>query len=208
MIKLVPGTVQTDSYDGQKIWIYTQANDEDISLFSAKTNGKVELNSLQLIQNIQTPGIDMCAKMNANYFVNQPGTAQHGMALGVRCGYDEWEVPRQSAWYYYALLKDGTTHALMDTAFWYTRDDCVFACSPAEILLMNGNPVNFISPSAEGSKAYPNTQSMLIRAGSRFAFAVCTGKVVPEQCRQWALTIEGIQDLCLMDSGGSSCHFL
>ena len=200
MTHIFPGAEMIDIYDGQTIYVVGQSSDEDVSLISAKTNNVVTPLSVQLLQNISSPGIQISAKMNANYFVMSTG-----QALGVRCGLDEWSVPRQNAWYYYALRVGGETEVGMDTSFWWTKDECVFACSPAMILLKDGKIVNYVSPSADGSKLTPTSQSMLIRTSEVFAVAVCNGKLSPEQCRQWALTIDGIQDLCLMDSGGSSC---
>lgn len=198
MIRIESGSEFTDIYDGQVIKVAGQRDGERLSLFSAKTNGTVTGKSVQTLKQIATQA-KVRAAMNANYFIMATG-----QGLGVRCGVDEWSVPRQNAWYYYAQLIGGKTEVGMDSSFWWTDKECVFACSPAMILLRDGKTVNLISPSAQGSKDRPTRQSMLIRTADRFAFAVCEGSLMPEQCRQWALTIEGIQDLCLMDSGGSS----
>ena len=198
MIHIGSGAELTETYDGQTIDVVGQRDGERLSLFSAKTNGTVTGTSVQTLKQIASAA-QVRSAMNANYFVMKTG-----QGLGVRCGVDEWSVPRQNAWYYYAQMVGGKTEVGMDSSFWWTDKECIFACSPAMILLRNGQTVNLISPSAQGTKDTPTRQSMLIRTSERFAFAVCDGSLSPEQCRQWALTIEGIQDLCLMDSGGSS----
>ena len=199
-MKIEAGQILYDQYAGQGIIIYGQPANDQITLLSSKTNGKVTGTSVQLLQNITDVGITIDGKMNANYFV-----ISNGQALGVRCGIDEWSVPRQNAWLYYALMKNGKTEVGMDNNFWYTPKDVVFACSPAMVLMKDGSDVYYISPNAGNSKANANTQSMLIRTKERFAFAVCKGKLTPVQCRAWVKSIEGIQDLIFMDSGGSTC---
>lgn len=189
-----------DQYAGQDIIVYGQPKNDKISLISAKTDGVVHGNDVQLIANIDDSEHIYDAKMNANYWVMSTG-----QALGVRCGINEWNVPRQGAFLYYAYLKNGNTEVGMDSDCWYTRADCHFACSPAMVLLKDGKTVNFVSPSVSKSKSVATTQSMLIRTKDRFAFAICKGKMTPEQCRAWGKSIADIQDLILMDSGGSTC---
>lgn len=202
MLHIGSGVELTDTYDGVTIKISGQKDRESISLFSAKTNGSVTGKSVQTLRQIASAARVRSA-MNANYFVMATG-----QGLGVRCGVDEWSVPRQGAWYYYAQMVGGKTEIGMDTGFWWTNAECLWACSPAMIMIRNGQTVNYTSPSAQGSKDRPTRQSMLIRTSERFAFACTEGNLSPEQCRQWAWTIDGIQDLCLMDSGGSTGLYL
>lgn len=202
MLHIGSGVELTDTYDGVTIKISGQKDRESISLFSAKTNGSVTGKSVQTLRQIASAARVRSA-MNANYFVMATG-----QGLGVRCGVDEWSVPRQGAWYYYAQMVGGKTEIGMDTGFWWTNAECLWACSPAMIMIRNGQTVNYTSPSAQGSKDRPTRQSMLIRTNERFVFACTEGNLSPEQCRQWAWTIDGIQDLCLMDSGGSTGLYL
>ena len=188
------------TYLGQKILVYGQATDDKVTLISAKTNGKVNGNDVQLIGEIDDSEHIYDAKLNANYFI-----MSNGVALGVRCGVNEWSVPRQNAFYYYALMKDGQSQVGMDRDFWYTNEQVQFACSPAIITLYHGSQVFYESPASSGTKTYANTQSMLIRTNKLFAFAIVVGKLTVAQCTEWAKGIEGIQDLCFMDSGGSAC---
>ena len=189
-----------DQYAGQDITIYGQPTNDKLTLISAKTNGVVHGNDVQLINDIDDSDHIYDAKLNCNYFV-----VQTGEALGVRCGLDEWSVPRQGKFLYYALLKNGFTEVGMDTDFWYTSKDVQFACSPYAVLIKDGLDCDFVSPAVELSKTQATTQSMLLRTADRFAFAIVKGKMTPEQCRAWAKSINQIEDLVLLDSGGSTC---
>ncbi len=200
MIHIDSGAKFETSFNGQPIIVYGQHKEDKVTLISAKTGGAVTGTDLQLIADIDDNEHIYYGKLNANYFIMSTGTA-----IGVRCGVNEWSVPRQGAFYYYALRQDGTTEVGMDNNFWYQKGGVQFACSPAIILMHNGQDVWLISPETANSKLGANTQSMLIRTKDRFAFAVCTGKMTPQDCLSWAKTIDGVQDVCLMDSGGSSC---
>lgn len=189
-----------DQYAGQEITVYGQPENDSITLISAKTNGKVHGNNVQLINDIDDGDHVYDAKLNCNYFV-----AQTGEALGVRCGLDEWNVPRQNKFLYYALLKNGFTEVGMDNDFWYTNKDVQFACSPYAVLIKDGFDCDFVSPAVALTKTQATTQSMLIKTNERFVFAIVKGKLTPDQCKAWAKSISGIQDLVLLDSGGSTC---
>ena len=193
--------VVTDFFHDQKIYVYRQPADSKVTLLSAKTGGMVTDTSVQLLKDITHGGIEIDAKMNANYFV-----MSSGQALGVRCGLDEWSVPRQGAWYYYALKNDGSTEIGMDYDFWYAKGEIQFACSPAMILMYGGMVTNYKSAGAGSSKDKANTQSMLIKSNDAFYLAVCVGKLNPDECREWAVgRIPNVRDMILMDSGGSTC---
>ena len=187
-------------YKGQQIIVVKQGSGESISLFSAKKDGSVTGYSTQLIQDITDEKYDITAKINCNYF-----SLSNGMALGVRCGADEWSVPRQGAWYYYALLKNGKTEIGMDYDFWYTPNEVVFACSPALILLKDGLHVNYKSPSAGNSKDHIARQSLLIKTKKCFAFVASVGNLSIADLKAWCLQIEDIQDIIVLDGGGSVC---
>lgn len=199
-MKLQSGKYQESYISKALVRIYTQPSNTKVTLISSKTNGVVQSNSVQIINQIDDSEHIYYGKMNANYFVMSTG-----QALGIRCGVNEWSVPRQGAFCFYALKYDGNSYVGMDNDFWYTKDDIQFACSPALILMHNGKEIGLESPACRGSKATPNTQSLIIRANNTVSFAIVCGKVTPQQCLVWAKSIEGIQDLCFMDSGGSSC---
>lgn len=206
-MKIGSGMTIRSRYENADILIYGMHDEDEISLVSAKNGaGEVTGNDLQLIGDIDDDEHIYYSKMNANFFINNPQRTDHGTALGVRCGLNEWSVPRQGAFYYYALKKDGTTEVGMDTEFNYAHgSEIQFACSPALILMKDGEDCEYISPETTWKRTQSNTQSLLIRTDERFAFAIVMGKLTPDQCVAWAKRIEGIKDICFMDSGGSSC---
>lgn len=204
-MKIEPGKLITTYLNGNKIMIKGQAEGLKVGLISAKNSaGEVTGKDVQLIANIDDGDHIYYDKLNANYFVMKTGEA-----LGVRAGLNEWSVPRQNAFIYYLINNNvNTSEAGMDTEFWYSEKDRpgVQACSPALITYLHGKKVNMESPATKGSKTVANTQSMLIKTNERWAFAISFGKLTPAQLTDWAVSnIEGLEDLCFMDSGGSSC---
>lgn len=200
-LRIGSGSVLYDQFAGQDIQIRGFADGHKITLISAKTNGKVNGNDVQLIENIDDADHVYYSKLNANRWIMSTG-----QALGVRCGVNEWNVPRQGAFYYYALKKDGTTEIGLDRDFWYTPLEVEFACSPDVILMYHGQDKMLYSPEVVGTKERANVQSLLIRTKERFATALVKGRLTPAQCLAWAKSIDGIQDVVMMDSGGSSCQ--
>lgn len=200
-LRIGSGSVLYDQFAGQDIQIRGFADGHKITLISAKTNGKVNGNDVQLIANIDDADHVYYSKLNANRWIMSTG-----QALGVRCGANEWNVPRQGAFYYYCLKKDGTTEIGLDRDFWYTPLDVEFACSPDVILMYHGIDKMLFSPEVVGTKERANVQSLLIRTKERFATALVKGRLTPAQCLAWAKSIDGVQDVVMMDSGGSSCQ--
>ena len=200
-LRIESGTVIHDMYAGQDIQIRGFKDGRKITLISAKTNNRVNGNDVQLIADIDDPEHVYYSKLNANRWIMATG-----QALGVRIGVNEWAVPRQGAFYFYTLLKDGTTHIGMDRDFWYASDLVQFACSPDVILMFGGVDKMLFSPAVVGTKEGANVQSLLIRTKDRFATALVRGRLTPAQCLAWAKSIEGVQDVIMMDSGGSSCQ--
>lgn len=201
MLYIGPGAVIYDQFAGQDIVVYGQPDGDKLTLISAKTDGKVTGYDRQLIGDIDDADHVYDAKLNANFFV-----MEDGCALGIRCGANEWSIPQQGAFLYYALHNDGRTQVGMDTQFdYYERSDIQFACSPGLVLIKDGADCEMISPETTWKRDQSNTQSLLIRTNERFAFAIVKGNLNPDQVKAWAKAVNGIQDLCFMDSGGSSC---
>lgn len=193
-----------DQYAGVELKIETVSAGASITLASAKTDGKVTGYSVQRIQDID-PG-KYSAKLNAGFFCDQRNSAIYGEAYGVRCGADEWEVPRQGKFIYYAVIKDGRTEVGYDYDFWYTREKCVCASSPALVLMHNGIDVEWISPSRPDRRTLACCQSVLVRtADNKWMNVISKGNLTPNQIRAWSKTIPGVQDLVFNDGGGSAC---
>jgi hypothetical protein len=205
MLDIVPGKLLRTTYNDQPIVLLPQPSGTKLGLVSAKEEGKPYSLSRQLIGDIDDPNIVIYGKMNANYFIMNG--AEAGQHLGVRVGFGEtWEIPMQNAYYWFTIRTDGDTDVGLDVQWPYNKGQVTMACSPALINYRRGAIVNYQSPNAQGSKVYPNTQSMLIRTSDLYIFAMCTGSLSPTQCRNWAMaSIPNLQDVMFRDSGGSSC---
>lgn len=157
-----------------------------------------------LISEIDNPHYIYDGKLNAGFFNNHPAEETYGEAYGIRCGHNEWSVPRQGKFIYYALLNNGQTEVGLDSNFWYTPDQCQCACSPALVLMHNGKDCEYISPSRADRRTLSCVQSVLIRTSERFVFMITQGNLTPDQIRNWVKgNISGVQDLVFNDGGGS-----
>lgn len=196
-----------DQYAGIDIVVIGVPDGDKITIGCAKNeSGEVTGRSVQKIQDIDDPYHIYDMKLNGGFFNNNPDEDTYGEPYGVRCGQDSWEVPRQGKFIYYAIMKDGRTEVGLDNNFWYTPDQCQCARSPAMVLMHNGVDVEYVSPHVNWRRTYACSQSMLIRTKDRFVFAVSKGNLTPDQCRAWAKSIDGVQDLVFNDAGGSTCE--
>lgn len=190
--------------NGEKVIGYGQRAGQRLGMISAE--GPKPLQALQTIGKIDDPGVTIYASMNANYF--QMSTDQsdpYGTHYGTEISQTNHFTPHKGNVLAYAVMLDGKSFAAPDSQFWYTKDEVQFACAPAHIAYLRGNKVDLWSSAFRASKEGPNTQSMLIRTADRFALAVVSGKVTIADCVSWAeKNVDGLLDLCFMDSGGSS----
>lgn len=195
-----------DQYAGVDIVVVGMPDADGLTLISAKNNNaEVDGYAVQRIQDIDDPYHVYDMKLNAGFFDNAAGSKTFGEAYGVRCGVNEWSVPRQGKFIYYAVMKDGRTEIGLDNNFWYTPDQCICASSPALVLMYNGEDVEYVSPCRTDRRTLSCCQSVLIRTKDRFLFAISKGKLAPDQIKAWAKTIDGVQDLVFNDGGGSAC---
>lgn len=159
-----------------------------------------------LISEIDHPDYVFDEKLNAGFFNSHTSEATYGEAYGVRCGVSEWSVPRQGKFIYYALMQDGRTEVGMDTAFWYSPEQCRCAGSPALVLMHNGQDCEYVSPSRTDRRTLSCVQSVLIRTSDRFVHMITQGNLTPDQIRDWVKeNMSGVQDLVFNDGGGSVC---
>lgn len=202
-IKIQQGE-QRFKYLGAEIIVIGQRDEWSIGMLSAK--GENPHTALQPINAIDDSRIILYASMNSNYFqmqANQPDP--YGEHYGYEISLTNEFKPHKGNVLAYALLKGGKESACCsDNNFWFSKEEVEYACAPAYVPFLNGKRVDLWSKEFEGSKARPTQQSMIIRTKERNALAVCTGELTVAQLTEWAANIEGLQDLCFMDSGGSS----
>lgn len=162
--------------------------------------------ALQKIDEIDDSRIIVFGSVNSNFFQMQHGEPDpYGEHYGTEISLTNEFCPHKGNVLAYAQLKNGETYAAPDSRFWYTRPEVEFACAPAAVYYLHGERVDLWSEQFRASKNQMTQQTMLVRAGGRFLFAVCSGKLLVSQCIQWAeATFENLQDLAFFDSGGSS----
>ncbi len=192
------------SWLDQAIWMLGQRDAWKLGMLSAA--GPDPMTALQQIDRIDQEDILIYGSMNCNYFqAKEDQPDPYGMHYGTEISFTNEFTPHKGNVLAYAQLIDGRTYAAPDNAFYYSRPEVQFACAPAAVFYQGGRRVDLWSSAFAGSKAAMTQQSMLIRAGDRFAFAVCSGKLLVTQCIQWAeATFNDLQDLVFFDSGGSS----
>lgn len=81
------------------------------------------------------------------------------------------------------------------------------ACSPGVVLMEQGQVIDNAwrySNAARGTKNGATVETMLIRANGMFAMGISRGRLTLDQYLAFGKTIEGVQDIILMDGGGSS----
>lgn len=203
MFKIPEGQFTT-SYLGQKIIGYGQRSTQKVGMISAK--GEYPHIALQDIKNIDNADITIYASMNANYFQMRDGQSDpYGEHYGTEYSFTNDFAPHKGNVLAYALLNNGNTICLPDNNFYYGRGECQFACAPAYVPYVNGARVDLWSTAFKATKSVATQQSMLIRTKDRFALAVCSGQATVDMLTEWAENnVEGLQDLCFMDSGGST----
>ncbi|MBQ6488230.1 MAG: hypothetical protein IJI75_03280 [Solobacterium sp.] len=189
------------AYKGQNIIVFGQPEGTELGLLSAHEDGKKPEVSVQLVPDMDRDDIVIYGKINCSFFIMSSG--QH---LGIRVGFgEEWEIPRQNAFWWFTELKDGSTDVGLDVQWPYGKDAVKTAFSPALITFRHGKRVWYESPATAGRKNTPVTQSALLRTKDRYAFCMCTGKLTAADFTTWAInSINGLQDVILLDSGGSS----
>lgn len=189
---------------GQAIITLGQRDGWKLGMLSA--SGPDPQTALQKIDQIDRGDIIIFGSQNCNYFQNQEGQADpFGTHYGTEISFTNEFCPHAGNVLAYAQLLNGETYAAPDSRFWYSRPEVNFACAPAAVFYQGGKRVNLWSQAFKETKATMTQQTMLVRAGGRFMFAVCSGKLLVTQCIEWAeATFQDLQDLAFFDSGGSS----
>ncbi len=189
---------------GKEIIVLGQRAAWEVGMISAK--GKDPHTALQDIKMLDDENAVVFGMINANYFQaqeNQPDP--YGEHYGVEISFTNEFVPHKGNVLGYALLIGGGSACLPDNRFWYSREEVKCAFAPAYVPYLGGSRVDLWSDAFKASKARETQQTMFIRTKERCALAVCTGNLTVTQLADWAgNSIDGLLDLCFMDSGGSS----
>ena len=178
---------------------------QDIGMMSAK--GSNLLTAVQTIDKIDDDRIHYF-KMNCNYFQMLSGQAD---PVNTHYGAEQTPtvniVPRPGNKSLLALWIDKDLEPHMDYTdnYWLQPPDVKLVCTPAVIMLLNGEDQDIISTAFGDKRNLKNSQSMFLRCSDgSYAFAVTTNdNWNAYNCRQFAKDY-GCTMCALMDSGGSS----
>ena len=205
-IKTVHITEGKQRYDfmGNEIIVLGQRETWRVGMISAA--GKDPHTALQDITAMDDTNIILMGKINANYYQMKEGEPDpYGEHYGTEYSFTNEFAPHKGNVLAYALMKNGRGMCVPDNGFYVDKSQTEFACAPAYVPYINGERVDLWSDAFKGSKGTKTQQTMFIRTTERCAFAVCTGKLTVAQLTDWAgNNVDGLQDLCFMDSGGST----
>lgn len=160
---------------------------------------------LQDIRDFDDSNLLIVAATNANYFqmrTDQPDP--YGTHYGVEQTFNGVDLaPKKDGLIAYYQHKNGEIFATKSSAYWHTRDEVNFGCTPYSVLIHKGNVVNMRSTdlgSKEGTKAQ---QTMIARVNDHWFIICCRSTVYPDTMLRYAQHISATEAV-LMDSGGST----
>lgn len=187
------------TWNNNKVYIYKQdPSFEDVGMISA-SGGDCALQTINKIDDDRVHD----AKMNAGYFVMN-GNGQH---LGVEQTPQLNLVPRQNGKYLALWVKTDNEPGFdySDNYWMNPPHDVKFACTPAAIMLFNGEDTDIISTGLGDKRTLLNSQSMFLRfEDGAYGFAVTTNSNWNAyNCRNFSKDY-GCTMCALMDSGGST----
>lgn len=204
-VTTIPMGYSTTMWNNNLMHMYRQdVATRDIGMMSA--SGDDLMKAVQTIDEIDDKRTHY-AKMNCNYFINVAGD-RYGEHLGVEQTPTVNAVPRQDKNYLALWIdNDNKPHVDYSDNYWLNPpNDVKLACTPACVMLLDGEDMDLISVGLGDKRNTANTQSMLLRLpedGSYVFVVTGTANFNAYNCRQFAKDMGS--DLCvLFDSGRSS----
>lgn len=192
------------TYKGAVMRIFKLNSKQTLKMYSAGSKHN-DATALNYITNIGTDKEKVVAKANMNYFQMRTGQADaYGQHYGVEYSDLDDFAPKQAGWACFAQFTNGDCWAGLSNAFYYTRSQCIFACSPYAITIHNGEPVNIKSVAAGNKDSQLNEQTAYFMDASGIWYMVVT----PTKCYPSVLTDLArefdAKECFIADSGGSS----
>lgn len=200
----IPLGYSTRTWNGNLVHLYRQdIKNREIGMMSA--SGSDLMKAVQDITDIDDDRVHY-AKINCNYFINQSGD-RYGEHLGVEQSPTVNAVPRQGNNYLaFWIDLENQPHYDYSSNYWLEPSDVKLACTPACIMLFDGNDEDIISVGLGDKRKTGSTQTVLMRMPEDGSYVFCvtgTDNFNAYNCRQMAKDFGS--DLCvLFDSGGSS----
>lgn len=197
MSKFIQG-YQKLAWMGYPIHVYLQKADQLIGMMSAKQTGKEDYLARATIDKIDNDMIHYC-KVNCNFF--DMSTGQH---YGVEQSFENDFAPKQDEWLCLYIDKNNQPHYCKSSEYYLTKDDVLFACSPAAILRHDDVETTIISSGASVNfKSITNRTILLYMGDGKYAFMVTSSGLNINQLVSFAIAYGAI-GIYLLDGGGSS----
>lgn len=192
--------LQTISWNGQRVHVYMQKDDQEIGLLS--TPKYKEVRTITALDDDEH--IFYC-KLNCSYFVNVTSSSEYGQVLGREQGFTEDNKPDQQEWLDAVVTNDNKIVCGQLASWDWPGASVKCGYSPAVILIQDGKDVTLISSSAGNAKySNANTQSLHMQdATGRHYLVAVAGKLNGSQCRAMAKNY-GMTYCAMLDSGGST----
>jgi len=202
-VELKEGYTQL-TYRGATLKIYKLSKKETLKMYSAGSKHN-DATALNYITNIGTDKEKLHAKANMNYFQMKTGQADaYGQHYGVEYSDLDDFAPKQPGWACFAQLKNGDCWAGLSNDFYYTRNDCIFACSPYAITIHSGRTVNIKSTAAGNKDNQLNEQTgYFMDSNGAWHMVVTPTKCYPSVITDFAKEYDA-WECFIADSGGSS----
>lgn len=162
------------------------------------------------IADFDTDQVKKVAVVNAGYFQMAEGQADpYGTHYGVEqdgaAGNGYTQAPKQSGLLAYYETKDGNCEYCTADQYFGTPDEVNFAITPYAVRIHKGKKVFGRSVSYGDKDDTPNTQTAAVKFDNGdWAVAVFPDKICPRDTVTFFDNFSGVEELILMDSGGSS----
>lgn len=148
--------------------------------------------------------------MNAGYFQMEPDQADpvgthYGVEQDADAGNTYTQAPKQNGILAFYENREGICNVCNGDQYFGTPEEVHFAITPYAVRIHNGQKTFYRSVNYGDKDDIPNTQSAAIKFDNGdWALAVFPDKIYPRDVVTFFDHFTGVQELILMDSGGSS----
>ena len=166
--------------------------------------------ALQDITKFDSDSLVKLAVMNAGYFQMLDGQAEpkgthYGVEQDADAGNTYTQAPKNAGLLAFFENRDGVCDVCTSDQYFGTPDEVHFAITPYAVRIHNGQKTFYRSTNYGDKDDTPNTQSAAVKfSNGDWALAVFPDKLCPRDVVTFFDNFSGVQELMLMDSGGSS----
>lgn len=165
---------------------------------------------LKDIEKFDTDKVSKVAVVNAGYFqmdknADDPYGTHYGVEQDSAAGNTYTQAPKQPGILAFYEGKDGNCDYVTADQYFGRAEDVNFAITPYAVRVHNGVKVFGRSVNYGDKDDIPNTQTAAVKfSNGDWAIAVFPDKICPRDTVTFFDNFSGVEELILMDSGGSS----